>query len=106
MKKETSKVSLVDVFIKTSITIAILLLLFIVYLVSEQDIAKTKETEKLRKELMLLNEDIQRTENALAAVSNKIETIEKIQQLNTKKEVNFKTLNNQLENASKTVPKK
>ena len=106
MKKETSKVSLVDVFIKTSITIAILLLLFIVYLVSEQDIAKTKETEKLRKELMLLNEDIQRTENALAAVSNKIDTIEKIQQLNTKKEANFKTLNNQLENASKTVPKK
>ena len=106
MKKETSKISLVDVFIKTSITIAILLLLFIVYLVSEQDIAKTKETEKLRKELMLLNEDIQRTENALAAVSNKIDTIEKIQQLNTKKEVNFKTLNNQLENASKTVPKK
>ena len=106
MKKETSKISLVDVFIKTSITIAILLLLFIVYLVSEQDIAKTKETEKLRKELMLLNEDIQRTENALAAVSNKIDTIEKIQQLNTKKETNFKTLNNQLENASKTVPKK
>ena len=106
MKKETSKVSLVDVFIKTSITIAILLLLFIVYLVSEQDIAKTKETEKIRKELMLLNEDIQRTENALAAVSNKIDTIEKIQQLNTKKEANFKTLNNQLENASKTVPKK
>lgn len=106
MKKETSKISLVDVFIKTSITIAILLLLFIVYLVSEQDIAKTKETEKLRKELMLLNEDIQRTENALAAVSNKIDTIEKIQQLNTKKEANFKTLNNQLENASKTVPKK
>ena len=53
MKKETSKISLVDVFIKTSITIAILLLLFIVYLVSEQDIAKTKETEKIRKELML-----------------------------------------------------
>ena len=106
MKKETSKISLVDVFIKTSITIAILLLLFIVYLVSEQDIAKTKEIEKLRKELMLLNEDIQRTENALAAVSNKIDTIEKIQQLNTKKEENFKTLNNQLENASKTVPKK
>ena len=106
MKKETSKISLVDVFIKTSITIAILLLLFIVYLVSEQDIAKTKETEKLRKELMLLNEDIQRTENALAAVSNKIDTIEKIQQLNTKKEANFKTLNNQLENASKIVPKK
>ncbi len=106
MKKETSKISLVDVFIKTSITIAILLLLFIVYLVSEQDIAKTKETEKIRKELMLLNEDIQRTENALAAVSNKIDTIEKIQQLNTKKEANFKTLNNQLENASKTVPKK
>ena len=106
MKKETSKISLVDVFIKTSITIAILLLLFIVYLVSEQDIAKTKETEKIRKELILLNEDIQRTENALAAVSNKIDTIEKIQQLNTKKEANFKTLNNQLENASKTVPKK
>lgn len=106
MKKETSKISLVDVFIKTSITIAILLLLFIVYLVSEQDIAKTKETEKIRKELMLLNEDIQRTENALAAVSNKIDTIEKIQQLNTKKEANFKTLNDQLENASKTVPKK
>ena len=106
MKKETSKISLVDVFIKTSITIAILLLLFIVYLVSEQDIAKTKEIEKIRKELMLLNEDIQRTENALAAVSNKIDTIEKIQQLNTKKEANFKTLNNQLENASKTVPKK
>ena len=106
MKKETSKISQVDVFIKTSITIAILLLLFIVYLVSEQDIAKTKETEKIRKELMLLNEDIQRTENALAAVSNKIDTIEKIQQLNTKKEANFKTLNNQLENASKTVPKK
>lgn len=106
MKKETSKISLVDVFIKTSITIAILLLLFIVYLVSEQDIAKTKETEKIRKELMLLNEDIQRTENALVAVSNKIDTIEKIQQLNTKKEANFKTLNNQLENASKTVPKK
>ena len=106
MKKETSKISLVDVFIKTSITIVILLLLFIVYLVSEQDIAKTKETEKIRKELMLLNEDIQRTENALAAVSNKIDTIEKIQQLNTKKEANFKTLNNQLENASKTVPKK
>ena len=106
MKKETSKISLVDVFIKTSITIAILLLLFIVYLVSEQDIAKTKETEKIRKELMLLNEDIQRTENALAAVSNKIDTIEKIQQLNTKKEANFKTLNDQLEKASKTVPKK
>ena len=106
MKKETSKISLVDVFIKTSITIAILLLLFIVYLVSEQDIAKTKETEKIRKKLALLNEDIQRTENALAAVSNKIDTIEKIQQLNTKKEANFKTLNNQLENASKTVPKK
>ena len=106
MKKETSKISLVDVFIKTSITIAILLLLFIVYLVSEQDIVKTKETEKIRKELMLLNEDIQRTENALAAVSNKIDTIEKIQQLNTKKEANFKMLNNQLENASKTVPKK
>ena len=106
MKKETSKISLVDVFIKTSITIAILLLLFIVYLVSEQDIAKTKETEKIRKELALLNEDIQRTENALAAVSNKIDTIEKIQQLNTKKEANFKTLNDQLENASKTVPKK
>lgn len=106
MKKETSKISLVDVFIKTSITIAILLLLFIVYLVSEQDIAKTKETEKLRKELMLLNEGIQRTENALAAVSNKIDTIEKIQQLNTKKETNFKTLNDQLEKASKTVPKK
>ena len=106
MKKETSKISLVDVFIKTSITIAILLLLFIVYLVSEQDIVKTKETEKIRKELMLLNEDIQRTENALAAVSNKIDTIEKIQQLNTKKEANFKTLNDQLENASKTVPKK
>ena len=62
--------------------------------------------QKIRKELMLLNEDIQRTENALAAVSNKIDTIEKIQQLNTKKEANFKTLNNQLENASKTVPKK
>ena len=106
MKKETSKISLVDVFIKTSITIVILLLLFIVYLVSEQDIANTKETEKIRKELMLLNEDIQRTENALAAVSNKIDTIEKIQQLNTKKETNFKTLNNLLENASKTVPKK
>ena len=55
---------------------------------------------------MLLNEDIQRTENALAAVSNKIDTIEKIQQLNTKKETNFKTLNDQLEKASKTVPKK
>ena len=55
---------------------------------------------------MLLNEDIQRTENALAAVSNKIDTIEKIQQLNTKKEANFKTLNDQLEKASKTVPKK
>ena len=106
MKKETSKISLVDVFIKTSITIAILLLLFIVYLVSEQDIAKTKETEKIRKELILLNEDIQRTENALVAISNKIDTIEKIQQLNTKKETNFKTLNDQLEKASKTVPKK
>ena len=54
MKKETSKISLVDVFIKTSITIAILLLLFIVYLVSEQDIAKTKETEKIRKELKVI----------------------------------------------------
>lgn len=106
MKKETSKISLVDVFIKTSITIAILLLLFIVYLVNEQDIAKTKETEKIRKELILLNEDIQRTENALVTVSNKIDTIEKIQQLNTKKEANFKTLNDQLEKASKTVPKK
>ena len=54
MKKETSKISLVDVFIKTSITIAILLLLFIVYLVNEQDIAKTKETEKNKKRINIV----------------------------------------------------
>lgn len=83
----------------------IVLLIVIIYITNEQSKAERIEHQKFKKEISLLMEDIQRNEEAIVSVSNEIDTINKVINLNNKKEQHFNTIKNQLEKASKTVPK-
>ena len=94
-----------DTIIKVAIGAVIVLLIVIIYITNEQSKAERIEHQKFKKEISLLMEDIQRNEAAIVSVSNEIDTINKVINLNNKKEQHFNTIKNQLENASKTVPK-
>ena len=94
-----------DTIIKVAVGAVIVLLIVIIYITNEQSKAERIEHQKFKKEISLLMEDIQRNEAAIVSVSNEINTINKVINLNNKKEQHFKTIENQLEKASKTVPK-
>lgn len=94
-----------DTIIKVAVGVVIVLLIVIIYITNEQSKAERIEHQKFKKEISLLMEDIQRNEAAIVSVSNEINTINKVINLNNKKEQHFKTIENQLEKASKTVPK-
>ena len=94
-----------DTIIKVAVGAVIVLLIVIIYITSEQSKAERIEHQKFKKEISLLMEDIQRNEAAIVSVSNEIDTINKVINLNNKKEQHFNTIKNQLEKASKTVPK-
>ena len=94
-----------DTIIKVAVGAVIVLLIVIIYITNEQSKAERIEHQKFKKEISLLMEDIQRNEAAIVSVSNEIDTINKVINLNNKKEQHFNTIKNQLETASKTVPK-
>lgn len=94
-----------DTIIKVAVGAVIVLLIVIIYITNEQSKAERIEHQKFKKEISLLMEDIQRNEEAIVSVSNEIDTINKVINLNDKKELHFNTVKNQLEKASKTVPK-
>lgn len=94
-----------DTIIKVAVGAVIVLLIVIIYITNEQSKAERAEHQKFKNEMALLVEDIQRNEAAIVSVSNEIDTINKVINLNDKKELHFNTVKNQLEKASKTVPK-
>lgn len=94
-----------DTIIKVAIGAVIVLLIVIIYITNEQSKAERAEHQKFKNEMALLVEDIQRNEAAIVSVSNEIDTINKVINLNNKKEQHFNTIKNQLEKASKSVPK-
>lgn len=94
-----------DTIIKVAVGAVIVLLIVIIYITNEQSKAERIEHQKFKKEISLLMEDIQRNEEAIVSVSNEIDTINKVINLNNKKEQHFNTIKNQLEKVSKTVPK-
>ena len=94
-----------DTIIKVAVGAVIVLLIVIIYITNEQSRAERIEHQKFKKEMALLVEDIQRNEAAIVSVSNEIDTLNKVIKLNDKKELHFNTVKNQLEKASKTVPK-
>ena len=94
-----------DTIIKVAVGAVIVLLIVIIYITNEQSKAERAEHQKFKNEMALLVEDIQRNEAAIVSVSNEIDTINKVINLNNKKEQHFNTIENQLEKASKTVPK-
>lgn len=94
-----------DTIIKVAVGAVIVLLIVIIYITSEQSKAERIDHQKFKKEISLLMEDIQKNEAAIVSVSNEIDTINKVINLNNKKEQHFNTIKNQLEKASKTVPK-
>lgn len=94
-----------DTIIKVAVGAVIVLLIVIIYITNEQSKAERVEHQKFKNEMALLVEDIQRNEAAIVSVSNEIDTINKVIKLNDKKELHFNTVKNQLEKASKTVPK-
>ena len=94
-----------DAIIKVAVGAVIVLLIVIIYITNEQSKAERVEHQKFKNEMALLVEDIQRNEAAIVSVSNEIDTINKVINLNDKKELHFNTVKNQLEKASKTVPK-
>ena len=94
-----------DTIIKVAVGAVIVLLIVIIYITNEQSKAERAEHQKFKNEMALLVEDIQRNEAAIVSVSNEIDTINKVINLNDKKEQHFNTIKNQLEKASKTVPK-
>ena len=94
-----------DTIIKVAVGAVIVLLIVIIYITNEQSKAERAEHQKFKNEMALLVEDIQRNEAAIVSVSNEIDTINKVINLNNKKEQHFNTIKNQLETASKTVPK-
>ena len=94
-----------DSIIKVAVGMVIVLLIVIIYITNEQSKAERIEHQKFKKEMALLVEDIQRNEAAIVSVSNEIDTINKVINLNNKKEQHFNTIKNQLEKASKSVPK-
>ena len=94
-----------DTIIKVAVGAVIVLLIVIIYITNEQSKAERAEHQKFKNEMALLVEDIQRNEAAIVSVSNEIDTINKVINLNNKKEQHFNTIKNQLEKASKTVPK-
>ena len=94
-----------DTIIKVAVGAVIVLLIVIIYITNEQSKAERAEHQKFKNEMALLVEDIQRNEAAIVSVSNEIDTINKVIKLNDKKEQHFNTIKNQLEKASKTVPK-
>lgn len=94
-----------DTIIKVAVGAVIVLLIVIIYITNEQSKAERAEYQKFKNEMALLVEDIQRNEAAIVSVSNEIDTINKVINLNDKKELHFNTVKNQLEKASKTVPK-
>lgn len=94
-----------DTIIKVAVGAVIVLLIVIIYITNEQSKAERAEHQKFKNEMALLVEDIQRNEAAIVSVSNEIDTINKVIKLNDKKELHFNTVKNQLEKASKTVPK-
>lgn len=94
-----------DTIIKVAVGAVIVLLIVIIYITNEQSKAERIEHQKFKKEISLLMEDIQRNEAAIVSVSNEIDTINKVINLNNKKEQHFNTIENQLEKVSKTVPK-
>ena len=94
-----------DTIIKVAVGAVIVLLIVIIYITNEQSKAERAEHQKFKNEMALLVEDIQRNEAAIVSVSNEIDTINKVINLNNKKEQRFNTIKNQLEKASKTVPK-
>ena len=94
-----------DTIIKVAVGAVIVLLIVIIYITNEQSKAERAEPQKFKNEMALLVEDIQRNEAAIVSVSNEIDTINKVINLNDKKELHFNTVKNQLEKASKTVPK-
>ena len=94
-----------DTIIKVAVGAVIVLLIVIIYITNEQSKAERAEHQKFKNEMALLVEDIQRNEAAIVSVSNEIDTINKVINLNNKKEQHFNTIKDQLEKASKTVPK-
>ena len=94
-----------DTIIKVAVGAVIVLLIVIIYITNEQSKAERAEHQKFKNEMALLVEDIQRNEAAIVSVSNEIDTINKVINLNNKKEQHFNTIENQLEKSSKTVPK-
>ena len=94
-----------DTIIKVAVGAVIVLLIVIIYITNEQSKAERAEHQKFKNEMALLVEDIQRNEAAIVSVSNEIDTINKVINLNNKKEQHFNTIKNQLEKASKTEPK-
>ena len=94
-----------DTIIKVAVGAVIVLLIVIIYITNEQSKAERIEHQKFKKEMALLVEEIQRNEAVIVSVSNEIDTINKVINLNDKKELHFNTIENQLEKASKTVPK-
>ena len=94
-----------DAIITVAVGMVIVLLIVIIYITNEQSKAERAEHQKFKNEMALLVEDIQRNEAAIVSVSNEIDTINKVINLNNKKEQHFNTIKNQLEKASKTVPK-
>ena len=94
-----------DTIIKVAVGAVIVLLIVIIYITNEQSKAERAEHQKFKNEMALLVEDIQRNEATIVSVSNEIDTINKVINLNNKKEQHFNTIKNQLEKASKTVPK-
>ena len=94
-----------DTIIKVAVGAVIVLLIVIIYITNKQSKAERAEHQKFKNEMALLVEDIQRNEAAIVSVSNEIDTINKVINLNNKKEQHFNTIENQLEKASKTVPK-
>ena len=94
-----------DAIIKVAVGAVIVLLIVIIYITNGQSKAERAEHQKFKNEMALLVEDIQRNEAAIVSVSNEIDTINKVINLNNKKEQHFNTIKDQLEKASKTVPK-
>ena len=94
-----------DTIIKVAVGAVIVLLIVIIYITNEQSKAERVEHQKFKNEMALLVEDIQRNEAAIVSVSNEIDTINKVIKLNDKKEQHFNTIKDQLEKASKSVPK-
>lgn len=103
-RKKPKKITM-DTMIKYGVGLIILLLVVILCIMSEQGQIEKREQEQLKKEIALLMEDIQRNESSIAVVSKDIDTIKKVIKLNEKKEKHFNVINNQLEKASKNIPK-